>query len=333
MKQVTVRSALYYSNDISGTFPFVAVLPKDQWCKREVYLRIVRDGKTINVHANRADFDLLGGASDDTLTVTQQAEDFGKDLTDEELGAIIKKRFDIMETMTEGVVAGDIRSLIVSGAPGISKTHTLENRLRRAGEGAEINKWTHIKGKISPLSMYIALYEHSKKGQVILFDDVDSVFGDETPLNLLKSALDTGTRTISWLSTTKILEDADIPTTFTFEGACVFITNIDFDAKIEKGGADAEHYKALVSRSNYLDLRVHTKREVLIRVKQVVEGTKIISLLGLTDAQGKEIVDWLDVNYKNMREISIRSVLKLSNYMHSDANNWKDVAEVMLLRR
>jgi hypothetical protein len=212
---VEVKSSLYYGREVSGNFPFYGVQQGDRWCSREVYLRIERDGKQINVHANRSDFVVTG--QNGVVANVDESGTVEEILSEEELEKIIKARFDVMSNMTSSIITGDIRSLIISGAPGVGKTFELEGRLKKAEAEKVVNKVTHLKGKISPLGLYITLYHHRNKGDVILFDDIDSVFGEETTLNLLKAALDSSVqRTLSWKSTTKILSDEDIPTDFDF---------------------------------------------------------------------------------------------------------------------
>lgn len=329
---VEVKSSLYYGREVSGNFPFYGVQQGDRWCSREVYLRIERDGKQINVHANRSDFVVTG--QNGVVANVDESGAVEEILSEEELEKIIQARFDVMSNMTSSIITGDIRSLIISGAPGVGKTFELEGRLKKAEAEKVVNKVTHLKGKISPLGLYITLYHHRNRGDVILFDDIDSVFGEETTLNLLKAALDSSVqRTLSWKSTTKILSDEDIPTDFDFCGTCVFITNTDFDRVIERGLSDAEHFKALVSRSNYLDLCVHTNREVMVRVKQIVKTSDILKDNDLTEDDGKEIISWIEENYEEMREISARTIIKIGSYINANRSTWKDTASVMLKRR
>lgn len=331
MKLVKLASCTFYGKELSGTFPFVEVInpsPSDD-CKRDVYIRLIRDGKTITVQAYRSDMEILNGDSVDALALkpTVSAE-----LTDSELSTIIAKRFAVMDRMTEGVVDGSVRALIISGAGGIGKTFGIESRLREAESKNEIKKFSHLKGKITPMSLYVQLFMHKNAGDVIMFDDNDAVFGDENSLNILKTALDTGKRNLSWKSTSSWLEDNGIDDEFDFEGSVIFVTNLDFDRKIDKGGSDAPHYAALISRSNYLDLKVQTPREVFLRMKQVVDSTDIMKQNGLTQAEGVEMMEWVDANKNKMREISIRTILKMASYIKADKQGWRETAEILLLR-
>ena len=127
---VEVKSSLYYGREVSGNFPFYGVQQGDRWCSREVYLRIERDGKQINVHANRSDFVVTG--QNGVVANVDESGTVEEILSEEELEKIIKARFDVMSNMTSSIITGDIRSLIISGAPGVGKTFELEGRLKKA---------------------------------------------------------------------------------------------------------------------------------------------------------------------------------------------------------
>jgi hypothetical protein len=312
----------------------VEIISGDKENKRDVYVYIIRDGKKIGVQAWRKDMTIDGVPAEMTGANSPMVQPHAAsiELTDEELGEIIAKRFRVMDRMVEGLVTGSVKALIISAAPGVGKTYTLEKRLHKALRGREIEKFTHLRGKITPLGLYTQLFQHSNPGQVLVFDDIDSVFADEDCLNFLKAALDTGSRNLSYPSASSWFEENGIPQEFDFEGTIAFITNKDFDRVIEKGGTMSEHFKALISRSNYLDLKVHTNREILIRIKQVIATSDLISEQGLNEEEGEMLIEWLSTHAERMRELSIRSVLKLASYMKTDGDEWLDTAETMMLR-
>lgn len=250
------------------------------------------------------------------------------DLTDR-----IEKRFKVMKIITEGLVTGTIRSMVMSGAAGIGKSFELEKRLRQAEFDHEIDKFTVIKGKLSAVALFIKLYEHCDPGQILILDDCDSPFEDEVAMNLLKSALDTGDRReVTWGTLSKKLEEMGIPNQFQFEGGVVFITNKDFDAMIAKGNRLTPHFKALTSRAVYLNLGVHTPREIMVRINQIIKTTNIMKEHNIDEDTSYEIMDWLEKNYTRCRDLSIRSILKLASFAKTDPENWKLVADVTELR-
>lgn len=244
----------------------------------------------------------------------------------------IRHRFKTMNILGKGVVDGNIRSLIVAGGPGIGKTYELEEQLRRAEDAGEITSYVQLKGSISAIGLYETLYNNCEEGQVILLDDIDAVFDNEEALNLLKAALDTSVvRRLSWAKASRFLEENDIPRTFEYRGQIIFITNLDPDKIIAKGGRLAPHMNALVNRSVFLDLCIHSNEAILIRVRQVLEESSLRDDLDLDDIQVHEIVTWLEENVSRLRSLSIRTVIQLAGFVKT-TDDWRSLANVTLLR-
>lgn len=237
--------------------------------------------------------------------------------TDDEILERQRDGFASMDRMVEAIVDGEVTSMIVSGNPGIGKTYNIELMLENAFLEEKIN-YTPVKGFVRPTGIFRLLWENRGKNNVILFDDADSVFSDETGLNLLKAALDsTKRRMISW-KTEKKWEDGagdEIPSTFMFEGSVIFVTNQDFDSLIQQGNKNSPHYQALISRSFYLDLNLRNTREYLIRIKDVVSNTDMLHTIGLDEIQQGALMDFIDTNHKKLRELSLRMVLKLGKIL------------------
>lgn len=249
----------------------------------------------------------------------------------EELKKIIAERFDIMGVITDGVISGNIRSLMISGAAGVGKTYELEQRLDAALLADKI-KGTHlIKGSVSAIGLYCTLFENRKKGQVLILDDAD-VFDDEQTMNILKGALDTSvTRKICWNKASSYLADAGIPQSFNYEGQVVFLTNIDVETAIEKNNKNAPHLKALVSRSVFLDLGIHTNEQILIRIEQVLATSKMASDLKLSPAECAQLVGWMQQNINKMRSVSLRSVIQAAGFMKT-TSDWQRIANATMLK-
>jgi DNA replication protein DnaC len=322
MQIVNIKDALWYGKPVHGNFPLVSVRDGDANCQREVYLRIIKNGKEVNVHANRADYKIVEDTNQPVVTTAE-----------EQLDATIARRFEIMAKLTEFVVKGDVRSMIISGAAGIGKSYNLETRLNKAIDNSEINQFTILKGKISAIALFAQLFEHRNKGDILVLDDIDVIFQDETSLNLLKGALDTGDkRHLVWLTASDWLEEQGVDQAFDFEGACVFITNMDFDRMMERGTNLAPHFKALISRSIYLDLAIHTNKEILTRIKQVVNTTTMLDVHGIDNHQKGLMMTWMEDHYENLRELSLRTILKLASFMNGDPQGWQDIAEATMVR-
>ena len=249
--------------------------------------------------------------------------------SDDEIKAKLAERFDILEMMTNAAVAGDANALIVSGPAGLGKSYTVEQKLSEWDPNE--NNHTIIKGFVRATGLYRALYQYREAGQVIVFDDADSIFFDDVALNLLKAVCDTNEkRRVSWLTEGVMIDEESgekLPRGFEFNGTIVFITNLDFDSMIAKGHKLAPHLQALMSRSHYIDLAMKTKRDYIVRIKQVVEAG-LLKKSGLSDAQANEVVDFIESNSDRMRELSLRMALKLGAIRKINAGNWTKVAKV-----
>lgn len=255
----------------------------------------------------------------------------------------IAVRYDAMQRMTRRLVAGKIPSLIISGPPGLGKSHTVRTELALAfpdgpesidEEGNETLNHDTVSGSISAVGLYQALW-HTRNGGILVLDDVDDVFRDETSLNLLKGALDSSPiRTISWRKEARWLEENGIPDRFVFDGHVVFLTNIDFEAIIQSGKRDAEHYKALIDRSMYLCLTLRTRRDFMIRIRAVAQGPEgmLATQYGLTEEQGDELLDFVTDNQDKFYGLSLRLVSQIAICMRSDPDNWKNDVEATKMR-
>jgi hypothetical protein len=330
MKVVHIRDGVCQGKPINGDYPFVSEKTGPAGNVREMTVRIVRNGKEVNVQANRADYTVTE-IIEQSQTAVQQV--MSPEMI--ELNRRIKLKFDIMAKLTEFLISGYLRALIISGAPGIGKSFNLEQRLNKEIDSGDskINKFTILKGKISAIALFKQLFDHKDEGDILVLDDIDIVFQDETSLNILKAALDTGDkRHLVWLTASAWLEENGVDQEFDFEGACVFITNKHFDQEIERGSVLSEHLKAFINRSTYLDLGIHTNLEILCRIKQVVNGTTMLEQHGINDTQKQYMLTWLDDNYPRLREISLRTILKLSAFMRGDPQGWQDIAEATMVK-
>lgn len=247
--------------------------------------------------------------------------------TDDQIKERITERFSIIKNLTEGCVMGDVRALIVSGKAGLGKSYTIEETLREW----DIDGYHHtiIKGYVRATGLVKTLYDYREKGNVVVFDDADSIFFDETSLNLLKAVCDTTERrTVNWLSERILVSEENavpIPKKFDFEGTIIFVTNYDFLGMIEKNHKLAPHLEALVSRALYIDCGLKTQRDCVIRIRQMVENH---ILNDLTVERKKEILDFIDTEKNNLRELTLRMAVKLGSLVKTYGNNWEKYARI-----
>ena len=257
--------------------------------------------------------------------------------SDETILNRLRDRFEILDDMTRAVKKGDVRAMIVTGPPGVGKSYGVEKVLSKHDMMADIaqdqklKKYEIVKGAMSAIGLYSKLYEFSDKKSILVFDDCDSILLDDLSLNILKAALDTSKkRTISWNTDSRLLRSEGVPNTFEFKGGAIFITNIKFDHVKSKKLQD--HLEALESRCHYLDLTIDTEREKVLRIKQVVTEHGMLDSYELTDEAKLEVVNFVDANKHRMRELSLRTVLKVADLAASFPDKWQAVAEVTCMR-
>ena len=257
--------------------------------------------------------------------------------TDDETIERMRERFDMLEDMTKACKRGDVRAMIVSGPPGVGKSHGVEKVLGKhdliadiAGDNS-LRKYEVVKGAMSAIGLYCKLFNYADKDNVLVFDDCDSVFSDELSLNILKAALDSKkSRRICWNTDSFKLRNEGVPDSFEFKGSAIFITNIKFDNVKSKKMRD--HLEALESRCHYIDLTIDTEREKMLRIQQIV-GDGMLNEYKFTDELVEDIVDFIDINKKRLRELSLRSVLKVADLAKAFPNKWEAVAENTVMKR
>jgi hypothetical protein len=197
---------------------------------------------------------------------------------------------------------------------------------------SKLKKYEVVKGAMSAIGLYSKLYEYSDKKSILVFDDCDSVLLDDLSLNILKAALDSSKkRTIHWNTDSRLLRSEGVPNSFEFKGGCIFITNIKFDHVKSKKLRD--HLEAIESRCHYLDLTIDTEREKILRIKQVIRDAGMLDAYEFSTEGVNELIEFIDVNKKKLRELSLRTVLKVADLKASFPERWKSVAEVTVMRR
>ena len=266
------------------------------------------------------------------LVLAERAEMLRKTAAPRDDAEVLKdliKRFGMLDKLTRGCISNDIRSMIVVGAPGVGKTFTVESILETTPD----LKYEIVKGGLSAVELYKMGYRNRRPGSVVVIDDADSIFSDEEGLSILKAMCDSSsTRRVSWLKDSSTLREDDVPQTYDFQGSFIFISNIDFQRYIDTGGNKyVVHFEALMSRSLYLDLRVHDRQAISLWVEHVATHGKMFAKENVSEAVGRDILAFLKKNRDDLREYSLRTAVKLCGLAKSH-HDWKDMAQVLLCR-
>jgi hypothetical protein len=256
------------------------------------------------------------------------------DETDEQVMDRIGKRFAILDEMTRAAKEGNIKAMIVSGPPGIGKSFGVEEQLNKDSIFDDVSgtsrKFEVVKGAMSAIGLYAKLYQYSNAGNVVVFDDCDSVLLDDLSLNILKAALDTSKkRYISWNTDSRLLRSEGIPGRFEFKGSAIFITNIKFENVRSKKLRD--HLEALESRCHYVDLTIDSEREKILRIKQIVRDG-MLEDYDMPQERKDDIMEYIIENKNRLRELSLRTVLKVADLAKSFPSSWREYASTTVMK-
>lgn len=250
--------------------------------------------------------------------------------TDDEVLGDIQLRFDMLGKLVKGATDGSVRALVVSGAPGVGKSFSIENILAPLGE----ERATSVKGTLSAVGLYKLAYHYRRRGSVVMLDDADGIFTDEDALNVLKALCDSSEyRRVYWMKESQALKEEEIPQHYDFNGSFIFVSNINFQQIVDMGGNKfVPHFQALMSRSLYLDLSIHERRTVGLWVEHVARVGKMFAREGVREEQGEEILSFIRQHRDELRELSLRTVMKSCQLVKTHPEEWKKMARVLLLK-
>jgi hypothetical protein len=336
MAQVTIRQGQYRNFTIANkTMRLVQGYTEGA---KGGFVKVANDGMfpncpaEVKVKVSFSDIEVVQG--DNIVECAAEPEVFIEE-TEEQAIERIRERFQILEEMTEGAREGTVKAMIVSGPPGVGKSFGVEKVLEQASFfdrlGQRGVRYEVIKGATSAIGLYCKLYSYSDPNSVLVFDDCDSILLDDISLNVLKAALDSNDkRTISWNTDAAMLRREGVPDRFDFKGSVIFITNLKFDnirsAKLK------DHLSALESRCHYLDLTMDSTRDKFIRIKQIVKDG-MLDKYEFSEEQKQEVMSFVIDNAANLREVSLRTVLKVADLVKMKPTGWKRLAETTVMKR
>lgn len=256
-----------------------------------------------------------------------QAEVVNK--TFDEIKQEVSERFTVMEEIALSTAMGINPSLIIGGAAGVGKSHTVMSVIDSLG----VKHSRVVKGSVTPVGLFRLLYDYRHEGSLLVFDDCDSVWDDDVTLNLLKAATDTtDKRTLSWHSSRQIYDEDgnEVPSDFEFNGNIIFISNIDFYRESKGNGRMAPHFAAMISRSFVLDVAMKNEEYYLARIHHVLFDCMDESEFNHDTKSA--VFNFMTENKATLRELSLRMVKKISVLMKTYPNGWQDKAKVLLCR-
>ena len=238
----------------------------------------------------------------------------------------IEQKYQSTEKYISQMAKGKLRSLIVNGPPGVGKTHSVENYLKKyAGSNFKM-----ITGQMTPFSLYGHLYQNNREGRVLVLDDIDSVFSKLEGVNILKAAMDTKqVRNISWASSTHLLGASGFPGSFDYLGGVILISNIGFDLDNKKIGA---HLNALKDRSFSVSISDRTNESLFKQVCYMVLKRDLLQQFNFSDSQKADLLKYMEDNLSAMYTVSLRVAFKLAMLIQDDPHDWKSLADDGLVK-
>lgn len=212
--------------------------------------------------------------------------------------------FEDLKNYVNMVIDKTQPSLVLTGTPGVGKTFLVTKELKehKLEKGKD---YVHIKGRSTAAGMFISLWQN--KDKIVVFDDCDSIFGSEDAVNILSGALDSyEEREISWLvgRPLKSPTGEQIPSTFTFTGAVIFISNLP-QKKIEG---------KLKSRSFVLEVAL-SQEDMIKRMKKLLPEMEMSIPMPLK----QEAMGYIEEFSKTRKdlELNLRTLIKAIRILKS----------------
>jgi hypothetical protein len=208
----------------------------------------------------------------------------------------------------------------------LGKTHTVLKTLKDEGMsdttdlgqfelGSRINApkaFRLVKGFSTAKGLYRTLFEGN--GQVLVFDDCDSVLKDPVALNLLKGALDSyGDRWINWNAD---IRDEDLPRSFKFTGSIVFISNMDLE-RIDQ---------AVRSRAMCVDLSM-TQEQKVERMQVIASSEDFMPDYG--KQLKADALEFIAQNINSIMNLSLRTLIAVTK-IRAEGGDWKQLAKYVV---
>tara|TARA_R110000772_G_scaffold20466_2_gene56675 strand:+ start:4214 stop:5191 length:978 start_codon:yes stop_codon:yes gene_type:complete len=286
---------------------------------KDKYLEYLTELNHTTDNPNKEEFDEAGKPK--TLNIM--------DMSVEDLDNINIDIFEILKYKVYQVAYGYATSLLITGQGGLGKSYDTEQALDDSKKPYE-----SISGGISTAGLFELLF--TRNGEIIVFDDCDSVFDSIDSVNILKAALDSKSiRKISrslkthFESKGMTLKDimanyegniekmgnkhlfdiknkGKLPKTFPYSGRVIFISNL----------SSKDIDKVIIDRASaHIDVNL-THDEIINRMKMVID---VIHPDVPKEKKYKvlQLLDYLSTNYVTKKPLSIRGLLNAISTMIS----------------
>jgi hypothetical protein len=244
----------------------------------------------------------------------------------------INERFEFLADYVDMVAARDMKSAIVVGEGGLGKSYTVFSQLRKNGltdlQDLEIGASTNtansrtsyvvVKGYSTAKGLFRTLFEN--KNRLVVFDDCDSILRDDVAANILKAALDSYDRRIVTWNAESFGGEGDLPKSFEFTGAVIFISNLPM-FKIPQ---------AIISRSAPADVSM-TRPEIITRMRQIVKGGEFLADIDMDIKEDALNFIAQHINNPQVKSINLRTLIAVATNRRCKPANWERLSLSMMM--
>jgi hypothetical protein len=231
-------------------------------------------------------------------------------ITDGETLTALEQRQELLGHHVRLLARGMSVGLFVYGSQGgLGKSRTVLRTLAEEGVSPVL-----VNSHITPLALYMTLY-FNRRGRIIFFDDVDSIFGSMAHLGLLRSALWGTPRIVTYGST----QLDDLPGSFTFDSRLVFCANV-----VPRRN---DAFKAVLSRCDIFELSA-SQEEVVDLMRRVASA----GYESMTSHECQNVVTFIEANADD-RAISLRLLepsFRKVTYARSEGLDWRPLVLTQL---
>ena len=190
----------------------------------------------------------------------------------------------------------------------------------------------------------------------LVIDDNDEILKDTVAVAMLMDATEqTKTKTVKYVkaNTTHDLQVRGIPPVFEVKTPIIILTNIDMQLMVDyhndresKTGKPAPAYikrwSALMSRGQYIDLKMNTPRSVRVfcehkvrKINMLTQSEWLEDKFGrtLTPTEQEDCLKWVRHNQGALSQpLSLRTYNHVAGIMIKRSANWEQSAKVRMLR-
>jgi len=252
----------------------------------------------------------------------------------------INERFEFLENFVDMCAQRDMKSTIICGSGGLGKTFTVKRQLARNGiseiipqenendetpeeiknliGNTELEEYIVVKGYSTAKGLYRTLCEN--RNRLVIFDDADNILKDPVATNILKAALDSYDRRIVTWNSESSFSGSDLPKSFEFTGAIIFISNLNM----------CNIPQALISRSATADVSM-TRHEVVERMRMIVSEGEFMDDVDMNIKN--DALDFIEEHIDNaqIKTINLRTLIAVVTNRRCKPANWQRLSLSMMI--